>query len=816
MFVNSIRFALLGSLLTMIACTREISERSQVTFDLSSYQKSDLGSQSVTKEIDFVAINVSGGGMPRIVCRFDERNGTYSWVGPCRGSTDNPLQVTIDNVPSGSDRLVQVLVIVDEFDSSTNRESERFNYGELKTALKGGDNLLSITTTAAPAVTNMDGGAEGRYLFSDGTGYTGPVALEFRPPSGSSPMEIFQFEMFSGWFNIFLMDNVPLQYKMLNNGQYLFNGPVTQTASTFNPGNSAVVRFVGPPTYSSYENRLGRMHSIGFWINGAPDTSKTACRDNTSKNSNYDYTDVGMSSYLNWPASFSISGGTSCGLSDPLVSSATIRIGGDLVVQTEGGGDGYLVRGPYQKYKMTNGQYGFVQGTVSGTQLSVAWKYLPGVTASSQFAGSTVFYSSSFDSEAGRDLERTEGFDCSQLPGMGFTSFSVSGTSETATISGVSSNLTDGGFVVVCPRKSDGTHFRSVVGGFITRAPATQLAVTGPGMTYPYLNQNACTPIAIQALDANGNPGDLGLGNGNLDPVTVSFSYTGYGQFYEDPSCLSATQTLSMWDSMTPSYFKATVTGGFMGVSVATMPGESLTLTPGYWTSSVTVAQQEAGWMILGPEKLYTSTMCEEYSVALVDANAVPTVSGTSDYTVSLSSNQAGSTIYGGGACMSGAGNPMDVTMGNTNARFGFKPGPTAMSNSALTTTHLPSLLSNDVLNLSILAPPPAEYMYVNHSFSSSCDPIQISTYAMSQPGKPSIPAYPTSAITYSFMSAVLTFHANSTDCGGNVNPLNSITQSTTETNKNVYVRCWSSGSASFTVDAPGDDFDGIVNITCP
>lgn len=739
-----VRILGLSVVIALVGCSRKLEEKSTVSFNLSQFQK--VGASAIEQEVEFIAINVSGPSMPRLACIYDthDNDSVGKWRGGCvPADPANPLKVTAE-VPAGSDRLVQVLVIVDKFDTSTNAESEEFRYGEKKQSFATGDNALEIAVSTISGATNKEGSASGRYVFSDGTGFTGVMTMEFKPPTGSPNMEVFKFEVFSGWFSIYLLDNIDLIYRM-SNGHILFGGPVRQSSAVFN-NSAAVKKFAVPANVQNYmdengdpveEMRPESMKAIGFWKGGVADTSKTVCHDTTAYTSSFRKLASDGATPLAWPAHFTTLSGQTCAMGDPAVTANRMSIDGQIL--DSGGGDAPLFEGPYMKFLTeTSGSHYEALSTDfgDGGLLTVSWKYLPGVVSSSGVVGSTVFYALNAPADMPEHIDGSDGFDCTVLPGKGFSSVNVSGTTQSVSVTGFNITASSKPRVIVCPRKSGGGFFRAAIdrnfsgggggGGGCNNcgSPATKL-VFSSSTNYPHINSGACTLLEIRAEDNSGNPGFL-----PENPYLVHLNDTNGGVFFDGPDCSTPiTPPYEMFNQVDRVWFKSTNTGGTT-LSITPDGSEITQLTSHSINKNVLTAAPAAKVKIFGKSEVFMQEYCQTYLVSVVDSSDVPTPFNNSPSSVSVSS--AAGSFFAPGDC---DGTPnSSALVGSTDTNVGFEFRATAVGPASMSATL--SGLTTGTFNFTV-SDPTATYARIEFTGvtgpslnQNGCEEFEVVSYA--------------------------------------------------------------------------------------
>lgn len=807
------------------SCTRDMDKAESVRLDLSSFTKSGLSAQSTsTLEINFIAVNVTVDGALQASCKFDPEF-SARWTGGCLAHPDFPNNPTagveFPSVPTGN-ALVQVLVVGEESDSSNGGGGgEVFKYGEGTAPLtSSGSNPVIVNVKAAEATEDREGAVAGRY----GTTYTGRVALQYVPDTGN-PMTVFHLDMFAGWFEIFLLDGVPLQYKMIDDpeGRTLFGGKVAIDSPQWYGGDPSVLGFSHDTIYfEDGEQEGGEFNAIGFWTeDGAPDTSASICYDNTATYADYKYTDSLGVNTLSWPNDFVVTGGSgTCALSYPLVDSSQMKIGGELILNSEGG-DNSLFRGPFRAFLTPQGKPDMMYAYASGTELTVQWEYLPGVTSSPKYKGVSIYYTNTYEGDISREFEGAEGLNCYSLESDSkfvghFERYDVFGSAESVTFdAGV--ELANKGLVLACPRRSDEAlgrdrYFNIAVGSGVYRAPATSLKIQGlAGVPYPHINKYACTALEVVGLDDNDLRGELKSDDGDY---TVSFS-SAIGAFYEDPSCGTQSGTLDMENGYDLIYYKATITGA-AGIGVHTDPSETEALPSDYLNVSVVTTSPADGMLLYATDYIW-STQCIPFLFAIVDADGVPTSHGA-DVTVTLSSSQAGGTFWADydSYCQSSQMNSNNIYNGDTYGVLNYKPGGVASGSETVYVSTSQGVLTNDdIYEVEVARPPNASYMRLEtmdpyYGSGSTCHSMYIATYIPGDGGQ-SPKVYPESTLNYAISatgSGTMTFYTDS----GCTSSTSNFSQSNTQAEVPVYFKVTSTGE--YNIDVTESSVGGQFNFS--
>ncbi|MCB0420012.1 MAG: hypothetical protein KDD61_03400 [Bdellovibrionales bacterium] len=171
------------------------------------------------------------------------------------------VEVVIDKPPVSANLLVQVLTIYE----SDSTGAMNFKYGSKQANTSSGNADVTITTASA-GTSSKEGRVIGRYLETAATGPTGELQTYFAPQSGDPAMLVETEGIISGWFNIFVMDNQNLTYKVRTaSGQSmtLFEN-VNLSSSAFDTSTSPTYRMKVsmPASYRKSRNNSGEVDAL--------------------------------------------------------------------------------------------------------------------------------------------------------------------------------------------------------------------------------------------------------------------------------------------------------------------------------------------------------------------------------------------------------------------------------------------------------------------------------------------------------------------------------------------------------------------------
>mgnify|MGYP001466693473 FL=1 len=230
-----LRFIKMSSLAIALSvsfgCTKK-AEVTSVNMQMPDWSKltqknGKTGALSIVKVVDRVMINISGPDIPTPIVYIWQldRDNLSSEVIPTP-----PAEFEL-TVPRGSSRLIQVLTLIQDYNTATqDKEGEMvFYYGDVTKNLVNSVEPVNIALAVASNSTG-EGSISGRYFNADGSTPTGVVNMYFAPP-GKNPMIVERTSIFSGYFNFFLLPDVPFTYR-LENGTVLFSSITTASFAT--------------------------------------------------------------------------------------------------------------------------------------------------------------------------------------------------------------------------------------------------------------------------------------------------------------------------------------------------------------------------------------------------------------------------------------------------------------------------------------------------------------------------------------------------------------------------------------------------------
>lgn len=554
------------ALAVLQGCTRK-TESALLSVSIPRYDsrssKNEVGALAITTKPTRVMINITGPGIAVPIVYIWEMNRDSNSVGQ-----EPPATVEL-SVPKGSDRLIQVLAILQEINSagSDGDSPMTFYYGDTVRAISQSSEAVDITLANQGTSGNTQGSVSGRYFDGSGTP-TDLVDMLYNPGAGRPLMIVETGFIFGGWFHIFALKGVPFTYRLRNRGIALFENLMPDSLAT----STRVGRATIPAAYRNIYSGgtvTGRSASperiavFGLFGPAAPASGK-ACFDSTIEqmSSLYVSSTVGDPTTVQYDPSSGLAsevqivGGVSHPADDQCpggsgsfgVDHMTIR------KQNLNYGDSPVGnRGPFRGIVSGQGQ-SFLTAALVGSDLQLAWDYLPGVIGSGvDGVGvfSKVFASSSEVSD--RWHERAP---CNQLVGMGYTEHtrvaagSPGSPVEAYTINGVNATAWNESrlHVVACPysaSRSDYYDFAIAAknNGGGGGPAATQILAKHVGVLTTTsagdpqtIASDVCTPIKLMMADASGN---AAYRNGTNSPQLTAAVVTAPNdvKLYSDPNC---------------------------------------------------------------------------------------------------------------------------------------------------------------------------------------------------------------------------------------------------------------------------------------
>ena len=585
--ISQIRFvSLLPCLLLILACTRNVEQKSAVSLSLptqiSSKTQGVAPSKATSKsnskaskstlstaiaDVSHVVINASGPGIPTSLCHFDVRR--QDATGPCDFS-GFPL-VTV-NVPSGPDRLIQVGAMYEGSSAGA-----ILTYGDAVRSLSPGNAEVSIALQTINAGAQQ-GRVYGRFLTSQDEGPTGRLDVRVRPPNGRPSITLMRTEIYSGWFQAMSLSSVDIEYVVVNPGQeFMLWG---------RPANKAFLESLQQSGGPVLVENFTEYRAFGFF-------------------------------------------GASSGLAG---KSAAPTCGSLEFTQCIGGNSKFS--GPFSAG---------ANGLLSSTAGTFSWTYLPGV--STAITGVRILYNPVVNSQNNEPFTRAFALDDRQFNCHFLESLPTTQVLSSLVPNSVSSFVPNVGsfpataLFAICPVR-DGRMMTSALvypdnyngGG---SGPYLRLEVNNSGGgQVPTLTVGQCYPAQYKLFTSSGT--------GNASPYNVTTPATvttptnpltgsPWFEVHTASGCNSisyAPMSISAGSSSAPSFWlKPILTGGGLGINPGLTSGESINFHASSNTFNVGLPELK----IFGPSMLVTGSSpysCYALSISRVEANGFMISSG--------------------------------------------------------------------------------------------------------------------------------------------------------------------------------------------
>ncbi len=336
-----------------------------------------------------IVVNITGGDIAPVF---------YSWDGCEKCDQPPPPPTAIDlSVRAGSNRLIQVLVVY------SGANGNDIYYGDLQRDLAPGDVTANVPIVPVATSSLQGGSITGRYLDAryPGGGPTGGIAIKYPPPGNKPPMIIETSSIFTGWFNLFALNDVRFIYQ-LDDGQALFGKAVSLQDLATSP---SVMRIDRPKTIVKTKHWGGDLSSnardraiyyAGFF--GPNVTTERACYQSSAHYDKvpglFDETGSTLLSYNTSGAAGSstlaVSGGSVCSASE-LTNTASQEFASYLAFRPSSSTSWSHNELPFSFYSVfmtspidrIDSSYGAIRMTkaANGTDRLMSFQLLPGVNA---------------------------------------------------------------------------------------------------------------------------------------------------------------------------------------------------------------------------------------------------------------------------------------------------------------------------------------------------------------------------------------------------------------------------------------------------
>ncbi|MBK7892621.1 MAG: hypothetical protein IPJ84_17775 [Bdellovibrionales bacterium] len=390
-----------------------------------------IGALAIVRKPTRIMINITGPGIAVPIVHIWEMNKD----GGGTAVADAPASIEL-SVPKGSDRLIQVLAILQDVDTAASGgdgdSPMTFYYGDTIRPLSQTAEAVDITLLNQGTSGTSQGSVSGRYFDGLGTP-TDMLDMLYNPGSGRPEMIVDTGYIFSGWFHIFALKGVPFTYRMRNRGTILFQQVTPDTM----PTSARVGRATVPPAYrNQYSNGsiVGRVATperfavFGLFGSAASGSGK-ACFDTTIAQMSDLYTSstVGDTSTVQYDPSsgaageLQVAGGIGHSVDDQCPAGSG-DFGVDHITirkQNLNYGDSPIGnRGPFRGI-VSGSHQNFLNTTLSGSDLQLSWDYLPGVIANG--VDGVGIFTKVYGSSSEMNDRWHDRAPCNQLTSMGYT-----------------------------------------------------------------------------------------------------------------------------------------------------------------------------------------------------------------------------------------------------------------------------------------------------------------------------------------------------------------------------------------------------------
>lgn len=495
-----------------------------------SLQLQEKANSALSSEIDMVIVNVSGGNLPLRV---------FEWE--CKNEGVDCSKVSFE-IQASEGVLVQLLVITEDTTNIT-----RVNYGDVSANISPGDNNLSIPLAE---VGNFSSEARmmGRYIPDTGSALVGEKLtgiLEMVVPVGANkpPMKIMNLEIFAGWVNLFVIDNIGFKYLFTGHNA---TGTFYNKISIFEELTDGTGLKISSPGlqastnervhyYSSlqvYEERDGtyqqqpfRASIVGFF--GRNPDSRILCSKSVSPTTLLDgnngtsrvckaITGNQCSDYFKW-SDISVTGSVN-GTDGLCVGGNPLELEIDIEDIGSGHDELYGVFGPFAEDPASGND--MLEVDESNSQIK--WRindnvYLPN--------GVEVFIRTLATSFSRDDVRaRNDGILCSKLANHGFSSqgtiLAQNGSLTLSATDFTNPNLK----VALCPKRTNGTYYRTAIlsdGDHDQSGPPSKIKLAKVSRIDGFTSNvygNTCYPFSLELRDDR----DLLARSNSSFPITLT------------------------------------------------------------------------------------------------------------------------------------------------------------------------------------------------------------------------------------------------------------------------------------------------------
>ncbi len=733
--------------LLVLGCSRkEDGNSSTITFQIDRTLSQKVGALAVPSgyELGHIVINVQASDMEKVLWSWDADCGSQCYKLP---PPDISLEVT-----SGSNRLIQYLGVYE--DRTSGAKSLYFVYGDTTVTLYPGSQSVDLVASVYGGSSQI--GKEvhvaGQYVESVengvGKGPTGKVAVEFTPPNGRPTMTLFYSEIFNGWIELFGLEAIAFQYRLVSNNQILFSD--VRTTSLDAQVSSKFLKVGVPQNYwiyegsGSYRQGDGGTLYFGFFGPAVDKFSGKACYNESASTISYLYRDSTGTQPMNWslsPSSMDVylAGGgvaqSSCGQESEFSNKITF----DPSSLRNGLWSASGFKGPFKRESQTfsisgGGCYDSSGSYASGcydstrSEYEIKWSYLPNAFANTgALSGVTLFMREEDTCSSGcSDHEirskNGDGYRCDELEYLGFVQVKDFGptdppTHRAAYTLGANRQLNS----ILCPYKNENGAKKyytmgARVEGLYNYSYNSGGGSTTDGGTSKYLYFTGNTTTATDSCTSY----TINTSASVSAATTISLSGAGSGAFYSGSSC-STGQTITSVSipasTSSATFYYKTASSGTVYFAASATAGDTyfssvqsypVTVTGGNnagggtntlgFTSPASSSMVSSGDSLTGSCDFNYSTLSIQ-----IDANAATSIactsgawsttfsvltgfsSVTSSFTVSISQN--GVTQYRNFTKSGGNSYTLSFSTLPSSITAGTCSGPYYISSSSNTTT---------------------------------------------------------------------------------------------------------------------------------
>lgn len=362
--LSEFKFWISLALFTLSGCSRPSVEKSNLSIQLPKATLAATKGNLVTySTLDRIVINVSGPGIAApFVLEWDSEHPNPL----CSSSSCTAI------VPSGDNRLIQVLAIYEETDGT---------YGlyyddQIKSLTLPDESAELYLNPVVTAGSLKETRLSGRFLNATASGPTGKLEVRYSP-LGKQPMVLLTTEMFNGWFSAFGIVGLPFDYVV--DGVSLFGGPIDPSIFSLKLDGS-LLEMDWPPFYRKEPNGTLRRQDaiqeyVGFFgpakaaINKVCFSSTKGPFSDLFKDINNNALSYNASSITDKSQTYVAGGG------DPNLANCSV---GDVIKYDPMEGHGQLeLNGPFRR--SANGDL-LAMSSSNGIG-TFSWEYLPGANA---------------------------------------------------------------------------------------------------------------------------------------------------------------------------------------------------------------------------------------------------------------------------------------------------------------------------------------------------------------------------------------------------------------------------------------------------